>query len=176
MKYIILTFFQKLEADINQYSNFGDIYVIGDLNSRVGRKNDFFDNDIILTEFEDNSFSADVPIRRLSMDHGSNKFGDCLLDLCKATGLRIVNGRLFENTDKMTCFTPNGESLIDYILTMRYNFSSFTNVTVHDYNEFSNHAPISFALKIGTQRSREATAKFRETYTWNEDCKIDFFE
>ena len=61
--------------------------------SRVGRKNDFIENDIILTEFEDNSVCTDVPIRRLLMDSGSNKFGDCLLDLCKATGLRIDNGR-----------------------------------------------------------------------------------
>ena len=56
-----------------------------------------------------------------------------LLDLCKATEMRIVNGRIFCNTDKMTCFTPNGESLIDYIVTGEYNFASFSNVTVHDY-------------------------------------------
>ena len=166
--------FQQLEADINQYSQFAEIYVIGDLNSRVGRKNDFIENDIILTEFEDNSVCTDVPIRRLSMDSGSNKYGDCLLDLCKATGLRIVNGRLFDNTHRMTCFTANGESLIDYILTREQNFSSFENVTVHEYNEFSNHAPISFSLKIGTQRSREATTKYREVYKWNEDCKVEF--
>ena len=108
------------------------------------------------------------------MDSGSNKFGDCLLDLCKATGLRIVNGRLFDNTHRMTCFTANGESLIDYILTREQNFSSFENVTVHEYNELSNHAPISFSLKIGTQRSREATTKYREVYKWNEDCKVEY--
>ena len=76
----------------------------------------------------------------------------------------------------MTCFTANGESLIDYILTIEQNFLSFENVTVHEYNEFSNHAPISFSLKIGTQRSREATTKYREVYKWNEDCKVEFFK
>ena len=58
-----------------------------------------------MTEFVDDSVRIDTPIRRLSMDSVSNKFGDCLLDLCKATELRIGNGRLFENTEKMTCYT-----------------------------------------------------------------------
>ena len=126
--------------------------MIGDLNSRVGRKHDYIDS--ILIEIEDDSIQMDTPIRRLSMDNVSNKYGDRLLDLCKATNLRIVNSRLFENTDKMTCYTYNGESMIDYILTKSKHFEAFANVTVHNYNEFSNHAPISFSLKIGTQRSR----------------------
>ena len=40
-----------------------------------------------------------------------------------------LNGRIFCNTGKMTCYTPNGESLIDYIVTGEYNFASFSNVT-----------------------------------------------
>ena len=167
-------FFQKLEFDINPYSHYGEVYLIGDLNSRTGRKHDYIDYDSILTKFEDDSIRIDTPIRRLSMDSVSNEFGDCLLDLCKATELRIVYGRLFENTEKMTCYTHNGESVIDYILTNSQNFGAFTNMTVQDYNEFSNHAPISFCLKIGTQRSGEATAKFRDVYRWKEDCKIEF--
>ena len=88
--------------------------------------------------------------------------------------MRIVNGRLFENTDKMTCYTHNGESLIDYILTHSNNFGAFTNVTVHDYNEFSNHAPVSFSIKILMQRSGEVTEKIKDVYRWNENCKNEF--
>ena len=72
----------------------------------------------------------------------------------------------------MTCHTHNGETVIDYILTNSPKFGAFTNATVQDYNEFSNHAPISFCLKIGTQRSGEATAKFRDVYRRNEDLKL----
>ena len=82
----------------------------------------------------------------------SNRFGDCLLDLCKATEMRIVNGRISHDTDKMTCYTHNGESLTDYVLSLQQNFKALTNVMVHDYNEFSNHAPISFGFKIGSKR------------------------
>ena len=148
--------------------------MIGDLNSRTGRKYDFIANDSILHDLEDNSIQADTPLRRLSKDSLSKKFGDCLLDLCKANEMRIVNGSIFCNTDKMTCFTPNGESLVDYIVTGEYNFASFSNVTAHDYNEFSNHAPISFCLKIGTHRTGEATTKYRNVFIWNEEYKTDF--
>ena len=67
--------------------------------------------------------------------------------------MRILNGRLFENTDKMTCFTANGESLIDYVLSSERNFCDISDMKVFDFNDFSNHAPISINLKIGTERS-----------------------
>ena len=38
-------------------------------------------------------------LKRLSMDSVVNRFGDHLLDLCKATEMCIVNGRIFPNTD-----------------------------------------------------------------------------
>ena len=47
-------------------------------------------------------------------------------------------------------------------------------MTVHEYNEFSNHAPISFAFKVGTERSREANTKFISNIRWNEEHKGDF--
>ena len=67
------------------------------------------------------------------MDTVVNRFGDYLLDLCKAAGMRIVNGRIFPNTDKMTCFTHNGESVVDYLITSENNFSSLSYMIVHDY-------------------------------------------
>ena len=88
--------------------------------------------------------------------------------------MRIVNGRIFEHTDKMTCFTHNGESVVDYLITCENNFSSLSSMTVHEYNEFSNHAPISFAFKVGTERSREANTKFISNVRWNEEHKGDF--
>ena len=80
-----IDFFHKLETDINQYSQFGEVYLIEDFNSRTGRKYDFIANDSVLHDLEDNSIQADTPLRCLSKDSLSNKFGDCLLDLCKAT-------------------------------------------------------------------------------------------
>ena len=147
--------------------------MIGDLNSRTGRKPDYIVDDPILTDIEDD-FSPDTPVQRHSADNGCNRFGDCLLDLRKSIGFRIVNGRLFIDTHKMTCYTSNGESLVDYVVTSQQNFSEFCDFKIHDFNEFSNHAAISFSLKISTQRSGKADPIYKNIYTWNEILKDEF--
>ena len=167
--------FRKLETEIGLYSQKGDVYLIGDLNSRTGGKKDFIVDDSELLDFED-TFSIDTPMRRCSLDRGSNRFGDCLLDLCKSLNIKILNGRLFLNTDKMTCFTANGESVVDYVVTSQNKFTSISDMQVHDFNEFSIHAPIIFSLKIGTERSNITDATYRTVHRWDENLKKEFVE
>ena len=58
-----------------------------------------------------------IPLRT-SKDSVLDNYGRRLLDLCKSTGLIIVNGRL--GADKyigdFTCITPRGQSVMDYFL------------------------------------------------------------
>ena len=74
----------------------------------------------------------------------------------------------------MTCYTSNGESVVDYVVTSQQNFSEFCDFKIHDFNEFSNHAAISFSLKISTQRSGKADPIYKNIYTWNENLKDEF--
>ena len=131
-----INFFQKIETEVSHFSQFGEVYLIGDLNSRIGKRCDFIDHDSVLPDFDYDIFSLDTPLKRLSMDSVVNRFGDHLLDRCKATEMRIVNGRIFPNTVKMTCFTHNGESVVDYLTSSENNFSSLPSISVHEYNEF----------------------------------------
>ena len=108
------------------------------------------------------------------MDSEVNRYGICLIDLCKATDMHILNGRLLENTDKMT---GNGESLIDYVLSSERNFCDISDMKVFDFNDFSNHAPISINWKICTERSSitNTVHKFHKTfYKWDDCHKNDF--
>ena len=83
--------FSKLEEDLCFYKTKGNIALLGDVNSRIGRKHDFIYNDLeIDLEFE--YTYGDLPSRN-SMDHTSNRFGDKLLDLCKAVNILCHNGR-----------------------------------------------------------------------------------
>ena len=66
----------------------------------------------------------DLPSPRASQDCKSNRFGEYLLDLCNATELRIVNGRLLDDQGKISCMTYNGQSLVDYIFTHYQNFET----------------------------------------------------
>ena len=74
----------------------------------------------------------------------------------------------------MTYFTHNAESVVDYLISSEKKFSSLSSMIVHEYNEFSNHAPVSFSLKICTERSREATIKYTCNVRWNDEYKENF--
>ena len=90
----------------------------------------------------DDDFSLDMPMRRHSADNVYSRFGDSLLDLCKSVEFQIVNGRLFTDTHKITCYTANGESVVDCVVTSLQYFEHFSDIRVPNFYEFSNHAPI----------------------------------
>ena len=137
--------FEMLENDITYFSEFGKIFVTGDLNSRVSNKCDYIIQDRINTEYDDADYCPDNTSVRASVDCTFNSHGVKLLDLCKSTCLRIVNGRV-GNSCKHTFYSNNGSSVIDYLLANEYSFSSISDFIVHDFNEFSDHAPLHFSL------------------------------
>ena len=53
--------FEILENDITYYSELGQIFVVGDLNSRVGNKYDYIVQDIINTVYEDDDYCPVTP-------------------------------------------------------------------------------------------------------------------
>ena len=62
----------------------------------------------------------DIPIPRLNSDtQRVNERGKKLLQLCKNTDIRILNGRFFGDTmGRFTCYSNTGKpSTIDYMLS-----------------------------------------------------------
>lgn len=83
------------------------------------------------------------------MDVTVNQFGRQLLTLCKATYLRIVNGRHTDDPDgSITFYNSNGCSLIDYVLTEVSNFPNILSFSSGIFNTFSDHAPVFISLKV----------------------------
>jgi exonuclease III len=140
--------FIQLEQDILLFNDRGKIFLAGDLNCRTGSKPDYiqFDRNI----GDDEVITVDTPTPRISRDSTSNRFGDCLLDMCKATNQLIVNGRWSGDGGHFTCMTHNGTSVVDYLLTHRNNFDLLAHFAVGEFLPFSNHAPLSFSLKVST--------------------------
>ena len=67
--------------------------------------------------------------QRKCQDKTVNSYGKDLIDLCRASNLRIMNG--FYNaheTDKFTCHTPMGQSIVDYLLCSENMFSILTKL------------------------------------------------
>ena len=155
--------YEDLLDKLSQCSSDGQLILLGDMNARTKNMADFIVN-------EDNH---DIPVPppemyetdtvetrcRNNYDQGFNSYGPKFIDLCKTVPLRILNGRtLGDLFGKFTCFTPNGNSTVDYaavspplVKTVRY--FRVTNLMPH----LSDHAPIEMAFKVHTIISNNQT-------------------
>ena len=71
-----------------------------------------------------------------------------LLDFCKQTNLRILNGRFGSDSGigKFTCHRHRGESIVDYILTSTDILPLVYRFSVGDPNILTDHSIINFSL------------------------------
>ena len=120
---------------------------VGDFDARVASLSDYVENDSAshLSVFPDD-YVEDVSMARWSEDTGTNQYGSFLLDFCKQSGLRIVNGRFGQESGKYTHLTNRGKSVIDYIISSQALFNQTGNFVVSDSNILSDHCLLSFSL------------------------------
>ncbi|CAG2257989.1 unnamed protein product [Mytilus edulis] len=87
--------YSKLLRNIEHYSQLGDIVIQGDFNAYTNTIPDFVISDEAkFPKSKDNDYSIDSHNLRNNLDSKSaNKSGKLLIDLCKESGLRILNGR-----------------------------------------------------------------------------------
>ncbi|CAG2232931.1 unnamed protein product [Mytilus edulis] len=144
--------YDKLLADVVKYSNLGHIIVQGDFNAYTNTKPDFvaFDNSCTSNQ-DDLQYISDQNIPRNNLDTKLvNNSGKYLLNLCKESGLRILNGRTIGDLHgKHTCITYNGCSVVDYMLVSKELLHIVGYFEVHDFTSLSNHCIISCSLLIG---------------------------
>lgn len=118
--------FQLLQDDIDYFEPEGAVFIVGDYNARVGNgdKKDYIVCDTVISGIDQDGYESDTPLARHSLDNLCNAQGTKLLDLCKATSMRIANGRLGEDRMKgsFTFTCGNGSSVIDYLLLQEKDF------------------------------------------------------
>ena len=142
-------------------------------------KNDYIINDRPLQDHDEPScHEIDLTLPRAARDRGSNRFGDNLLDLCKSFSMRIVNGRLGNDNGvgQYTCYTHNGESTVDYVVTGYCNFSVISDFFIHDFNIYSNHSPISFDFKVNTVQNNANKCNEHIFFKWDPKYKDQFIK
>ena len=144
--------------------------VCGDFNGRVSNKlaRDYIEQDVINESLDSARYVPDTPLLRASVDNVSNNHGLQLLDLCKSTSLRIANGRT-DSGKNFTYFCRTGSSVIDYLLLKQDNFGCICDFCVLEFNEFSDHAPLQFALNIGQEKDKEnkhPSTAYSDKFTW----------
>ena len=96
----------------------------------------------------DDCDSADLNTHRNNMDTKRlNTSGKFLIDLCKESSLRLLNGRSGGDIfGKFTCYTYNGCSLVDYAVVSAHMLCKIAKFQVHDFTSLSNHCPISCSV------------------------------
>ena len=92
--------------------------------------------------------------KRNSHDKVINDYGKKLLTLCQATETVILNGRAkSDSTGKMTCYTYNGSSVVDYVLCSREIFN-LIDLRIDDISPLSDHCMLHTTLTLpGSQQS-----------------------
>ncbi len=142
--------FSLIEEDITIFSSKGNCIIIGDFNARTNQEADFIvdDNDEFIPI--SGSYVNDTPILRRNFDNKNiDTHGKLLLDLCKSSGLRIINGRkLGDLCGNFTCFNHRGSpSVIDYALCSYDLFNDIEYFHVQDLLPYSIHCMISCSMK-----------------------------
>ena len=113
--------FEKLELEISTHSAIGNVIIAGDFNAKTGTECDY------VSDIEDQHspinynplYAFDKPISRRNRDkHGVDLHGQRLLNLCKNTQIRILNGRT--KGDRLGEFTRFPLSLRESPSTLDY--------------------------------------------------------
>ena len=118
--------FESLQSECAQYERKGWVLLCGDFNARTNDVNDFIENDELddYLPMDDNYVPDQHLDKRVSKDtYPINANGTAFIDFCKASGYRIMNGRIDKNnSSNFTCFTNRGNSVVDYALVRHENF------------------------------------------------------
>ncbi|CAG2252555.1 unnamed protein product [Mytilus edulis] len=174
--------FDLIEKDISKYSDTGKILLAGDLNARTGTQVlDFINNDESLDNipvFDKISPDLNLPVR-YSMDEVLSTRGKSLNEICIQSGLRILNGRTpGDFTGQLTCYTPNGSSVVDYFIASENLMENILFFKVHKFlGELSDHCQISVMLKIDCKIKNNVDDKTQippSTYIWDETSPQEF--
>jgi hypothetical protein len=188
--------FDTLREDVLDVCNLGSKFVIcGDMNARTGCRPDSMNTDMrdpaLFNLFCPTELITPPP--RASMDAGVNNFGLKLVELCIASELIILNGRLPGDASGTCTFqskSTDGSSLIDYFLAhpqLAFDTSGSplpgVSLCVHQHSDFttiSDHVPVSLTLPHGTlpeprgqpnqsQRQRRRQRDKRKRWVWKEE-------
>ena len=113
-----------------------------------------------------------------SNDKHVNSNGKDLLNLCKTTNMLIMNGPIepTANTGYFTCYTPNGQSVVDYIICKCSVMPLFQSMQLIDLLPELDHRPISFDLNCTNRQATNSTSttdKFA-CYKWNTEHRHQY--
>jgi exonuclease III len=140
--------FEILERDVSKYQLKGDVLLGGDFNCRTGALLDFLPaSDSVHSSLPNYDQDCNVCLRN-NTNVRVNVFGKSLIQLCKTTNMRLVNGRtvgdIFGN---FTYYNTQGASAVDYVIVLASWLQSVKYFSVLPFTHMSDHCPIEMHTK-----------------------------
>ena len=173
-RYAAVDPFTDIQSELESLrSDYNQILLLGDLNTRTGKLKDYIEPyHFLLQELGldalENSFDtelecfekANVSIERKVTDTNTNNFGYKLVDFCKSNSLYLLNGRIGRDriTGKNTC---RGASCVDYFISNSELFQYARDLFIDDYCQlFSDvHNPVCFEMTYNMSYSTTPSIK-----------------
>jgi exonuclease III len=177
--------FEQLKTDVINDIGDSNYIVMGDMNGRTGVEDDGggFDgvnNDHLPITNEIGASTSLLSRKSCDDTCKIDVHGREILDLCKETGLRILNGRKFGDIKgNFTCVTPRGKSVIDYALADYEIYNNIKYFSVNgNLNGLSDHCKIELCIRGNFKRVTEPTVKHKmlPKVKWNDDRKVKYIE
>ena len=165
----------SIEDGILKYSMLGDIFILGDLNSRTAKMNEMLETSKEL-DMDDNCFAFDDKVSnrcRNSEDENINQFGRRLIDMCRHTNMLILNGRKIGDIQgRYTCHHYNGSSTVDYCIVNKALFTKVIYFKVMNPSHISDHCALSVCFNSSREWAKTCDEKsctqFPLGFKWND--------
>lgn len=161
--------FEIMENETVIYSRLGTTLICGDMNARTSIEDDFIDRSQAKNRDSALDIASTPCSTRQNLDTrppGSDNHGPELLNFCKISDMRILNGRVLgDSLGNFTCYTDHGKpSVIDYMIYSGRALSDIAYFKVHEpLAHYSPHCIISTVIK--TKQFRLSTQIDNETGT-----------
>ena len=192
--YSSLDMFDSIENQYVEFEGLAKLFcLLGDFNARSGSLGDFLDinrhlaDHLLLDEYCYNSDkinileSCDIPVNRSSQDNTTNKYGERFLELCKNTGICIMNGRSFldKGIGRNIC---DGKSVVDYVVCSPEVLKCCSNFEVLEFDSLL-HCPVKVefkqnynSIKSKTKSSECANHNYNKVTLWSNEVKHSFMD
>jgi hypothetical protein len=164
--------FDNIAAEVRMIQDLGgSILLISDFNARTSAADDYVDCRYFADHMPDmllvgNDFPEVLPERHNSDKGGLKGWHNEFLDLCRSSGLFILNGKIAsDELGECTCFANGGSSLVDYMVASLALFDCATSLVVHKCPLFCekggdfDHMPLSLNLQLPWQHVASTTSE-----------------
>ena len=171
---------KAIESISDTIQRLGGSWVLtGDFNARTGTHADYNDDSLDnIPNINTCIVPSLITTQRNNVDKMINAPGKNLLNMCKQTGLTILNGRKMGDIfGDLTCFQINGNSTVDYGIVSDTIYDRVLNFKVSQPTHLSDHANIRLEIHIPHKFPGDAKPKMTPIpngFKWHDHHKQAF--